>query len=157
MQAIDHVTEKATDILRSEHVVILGVLGALENVTVAAALLRPEGTANSIWNVISHLTAELRHANAVLDGAAELWIEGETTWPFVTDTSLTSWKQAVIELMETSRALVHRIGQLDDSVLDEPLAPVRATYYVMLHGTIQHNAYHAGQISLLKRQVTSKS
>jgi uncharacterized damage-inducible protein DinB len=31
---------------------------------------------------------------------------------------------------------------------------MRRTYYVMLHGTIQHNVYHAGQISLLRRQLT---
>jgi hypothetical protein len=27
------------------------------------------------------------------------------------------------------------------------------TYYILLHGLVQHNAYHAGQIMLLRRAI----
>ena len=67
------------------------------------------------------------------------------------------WEQAVSALTEANRAMVHAVEQVDDSVLDKQLTQVGRTYYVMLHGTIQHNAYHAGQISLLKRQLKSRN
>jgi hypothetical protein len=41
------------------------------------------------------------------------------------------------------------VSQLDDAILDKNPIWVQGPFYVMLHGTLQHNVYHAGQISLL--------
>jgi uncharacterized damage-inducible protein DinB len=133
------------------------VMDALENVTAGTATRKPDGGAHGIWSLVTHLTAELRYARALLEGTAGPWVEGQTTWPVVADTAATPWQQAVSDLTEANRALVRAVQQLDDAVLDKQLTQVRSTYYVALHGTIQHNAYHAGQISCLKRQLTSKS
>ena len=38
-------------------------------------------------------------------------------------------------------------------ILDKEPIHVRGPYYLMLHGTIQHNIYHTGQISLLTGQM----
>ena len=35
--------------------------------------------------------------------------------------------------------------------LDELVAGQRFNFYFLLHGIVQHNVYHAGQIVLLKR------
>jgi uncharacterized damage-inducible protein DinB len=45
-------------------------------------------------------------------------------------------------------------GRLDDSILDKNPIRVRGPFYLMLHGTMQHSIYHAGQISLLAGQMT---
>ena len=133
------------------------VLAALENVSATTAERKPDGGAHSIWDLVTHLAAELRHARALLEETAVPWVEGQTTWPPRAATSATEWEQAVSALTAANRAMVHAVEQLDDAVLDKQLTQVRRTYYVMLHGTIQHNAYHAGQISLLKRQLTSRN
>jgi hypothetical protein len=39
-----------------------------------------------------------------------------------------------------------RVGQQRD-----PALGTGTTYYVMLHGAVQHNLYHAGQIALLRK------
>ena len=133
------------------------VLDALKNVSAVTAGRKPDGGAHNIWELVAHLAAELRYARALLEGSAGPWIEGHTTWPRMAATSAMEWEQAVSALTEANRAMVHAVEQLDDSVLDKQLPQVGRTYYVMLHGTIQHNAYHAGQISLLKRQLTSRN
>jgi hypothetical protein len=127
------------------------VLQALDGVTVDTALRTPTGGGHGIWRLVGHLAAELRHAVALLDGTAEPWVEGRTTWPDVTETSATAWTDALRELVEANRALAHAIETLEDDILGEELTQVRATYYVALHGYAQHNAYHAGQIALLKK------
>lgn len=101
-----------------------------------------------------HLTAELNYAHAVIDGTAGAWIEGETTWPAITDASATAWQKARAELKKANRALVRAVKQLDDSILEKKPVRVRGPFYLMLHGTIQHNVYHAGQISLLTGQIS---
>lgn len=130
---------------------------ALEDISVGIAERRPDGRAHSIWELVSHLTAELRHARALLEGDAVPWVEGKTTWPDLAASSASAWDEAIRDLRDANRALVQAIEQLDDTMLDQQLNQVRRTYYVMLHGMIQHNAYHAGQISMLKRQLMTNN
>lgn len=130
------------------------VLGALENVTADVAARRPRWSAHSIWDLVVHLTAELDYARAVIEGTAGPWVEGETTWPTITDTSEAAWTEAIKDLVRANRGLVCAVKQLDDNILEKKPIRVRGPFYLMLHGTMQHNIYHAGQISLLTGQIT---
>lgn len=131
------------------------VLGALEHVAAGIAAKKPIWSAHSIWDIVAHLTAELVYARKVMEGTAEPWIEGETTWSTITDTSDAAWMQALKDLKKANRALVRAVKKLDDTMLEKKPIRVRGPFYTMLHGTIQHNVYHAGQISLLTGQMTS--
>lgn len=102
---------------------------------------------------MTHLTVELSYARDVLSGDPGPWVDGETTWPAITDRSEEAWESAVKELKKANRALVRAIKKLDESLLDKKPPRVRGPYYLMLHGTMQHNIYHAGQISLLTGQM----
>jgi uncharacterized damage-inducible protein DinB len=128
------------------------LLGAVENVTPDLAAQKPLWSAHTIWELVTHVTAELIYARQVLEGTAGPWIEGETTWPAITDTSEAAWLEAIQELKRANRALVRAVRGLEDSVLDQEPPRVRGPYYVMLHGTIHHSVHHAGQISLLAGQ-----
>jgi uncharacterized damage-inducible protein DinB len=129
------------------------VLGALEHVTAEVAIQRPPWSAHSIWDLVAHLTAELQYAREVVEGTAGPWTEGETTWPAIPDSSKEAWRDAVEGLKKANRAFVGAVKQLDDTVLDKQPIRVRGPFYLMLHGTMQHSIYHAGQISLLTGQM----
>ena len=45
---------------------------------------------------------------------------------------------------------------MDDTDLEQQPVRVRGPFYIMLHGTMQHSIFHAGQISLLTGQSTSE-
>lgn len=128
---------------------------ALEDVDAGIAARRPEGGGHSIWELVGHVTSELRHARALLEGNAEPWVAGRTTWPAPQPPSSAAWAEALSDLEDANRAFVSAVERLSDDVLDEPLSQVRQTHYVMLHGMVQHSAYHAGQISILKRRLRS--
>lgn len=130
------------------------VLGVLEHVTADLASRKPQGSAHSIWDLVTHLTAELNYARTAIEGTAGPWIEGQTTWPPITDTSEAAWQQAINDLKHANRGLVRVVEQLDDAILDQNPIRTQGPFYVMLHGTLQHNVYHAGQIALLTRQMT---
>ena len=129
------------------------VLGALENVTADVASQRPPWSAHSIWELVAHLTAELDYARDVIEGTAGPWVEGETTWPIIPDRAQEAWGEAQEDLKRANRLLVGAVRQLDDSVLDKQPVRVRGPFYIMLHGTMQHSIFHAGQISLLTGQM----
>lgn len=125
------------------------VIGALENVTADIAARKPPWSAHTIWSLVVHLTAELVYAREVIEGTAGPWDE-TTTWHEVTDISEAAWERAIEDLKRANRALVRLVKKLDDDVLDQQPIRVRGPYYLALHGTMQHNVYHAGQISLLR-------
>ena len=131
------------------------LLQALKDVDVGIATRRFEGGVHSIWELVGHVTSELRHALALLEGNAEPWVAGRTTWPAPPPPSPAAWVLALSDLEDANREFVSAVEGLDDAVLDEHLSQVRRTHYVMLHGMVQHSAYHAGQISILKRQLRS--
>lgn len=127
------------------------VLGALENVTAEVAAKKPLWSAHTIWDIVAHLTAELIYAREVVEAIAGPYGD---TWPAITNTSEEAWEQAISDLKKANRALVRVVKKLDDDVLDQKPVRVRGPYYIMLHGTMQHNIYHAGQISLLTGQMS---
>ena len=130
------------------------VLGALEGIPAEIAIQQPPWSPHSIWSIVTHLTAELIYARQVIEGIAAPY--DEKTWFEVVDASEVAWQQALKDLKRANHLLLRAVKQLDDSILDEKPVRVRGPYYLMLHGTIQHNIYHAGQISLLSGQKATR-
>jgi hypothetical protein len=149
MNEIDRIASLMEQIFEGDPYYGPSVMGTLEGVTAVLAVQKPPWSAHSIWELVSHLTAELNYAREVINGTAGPWVEGETTWPAITDNSEIAWQRAIKELKNANRELVHIVKQLDDSILDQQPAQVRGPYYLMLHGAMQHNIFHSGQISLL--------
>ncbi len=125
------------------------LMRALGPVSVATARRKRAGQPHSIWEIVAHLTAELQYARAVIDGTAGKWVAGKTTWPPVLDTSDEAWSQAIRELRRANRGLVMTVKGRDDAFLHTRPGGVRGTFYLVLHGTLHHTVFHAGEISLL--------
>jgi len=127
----------------------------LEGVTAAAAAARPIPGAHSIWELALHIIAWRNEVARRVDGG-EPAEPAEGDWPAVTDTSDAAWDRTRARMEESYDRLVAALRRLPEGRLDEPVSPTRdpasgVTYYVTLHGVPQHDAYHLGQVSLLKR------
>ena len=66
------------------------------------------------------------------------------------DTSTAAWSAILARLKSQEEALMAVAAGLGDSHLAESLAG-GSSHYENLHGHVQHNAYHAGQIRLLRK------
>jgi hypothetical protein len=71
----------------------------------------------------------------------------------VADTTEAAWAAALEDLERRHEELLRVVGSLEASRLEESVPGMDHPVVVMLHGTAQHYAYHAGQIALLKRLV----
>src|SRR5436309_2518902 len=85
---------------------------------------------------------------------AQISLASPEDWPPVDDQSETAWEQARAALDRGHRELRDAIARVPESRLDEPILESMSTVYVTLHGIIQHDLYHAGQISMLKKAVS---
>jgi uncharacterized damage-inducible protein DinB len=126
------------------------LLEVLEGVNAAQAAARPLANAHSIWELVQHLTAWKRAVCVRLGGQA-IELVGEKDWPPVGDTSEAAWQKTLAELKEAHKQVMRAVEELPDARLEDKVPGRDHTVYFMLHGLAQHDAYHGGQIALLKK------
>ncbi len=128
------------------------VIEALAGVNAEQAHARPLANAHSIWELVHHIAVWENVGRRRLSGdRAQVEISSPEDWPPADDKSDGAWEQAKAALDRGHQALVQAIANLAESRLDEPIFEGMSTVYVTLHGVIQHDLYHAGQIAMLKK------
>jgi len=128
---------------------------ALSGVTAAQAHARPLATGHTIWELVQHVAVWEDVGRRRLSGdRAQIAISSPEDWPPPEDTSEAAWENAKAALDRGHQALVEAISRTPESRLDEPIFEGMSTVYVTLHGVVQHDLYHAGQIMMLRRAVS---
>ena len=130
------------------------VLSLVEGVTAEQAAAHPVAGAHSIWELVLHIEAWERACKRRLQGD-RAQLSTEEDWALVSDHSEAAWEKAKQKMIETHADLIDAIGSLDESrldkpIIDDPTIPFSSTY-VTLHGGVQHDLYHAGQIAIIKK------
>jgi uncharacterized damage-inducible protein DinB len=123
----------------------------LDGVTSEHASARPIAGAHSIWELVLHATAWTEIARERLAGSAKGNPTPEEDWPPVKDTSPDAWRSAIERLKEAHRELAAEVARMDDSTLIGRVPGKDHSVLVMMHGIVEHDAYHGGQIAILKR------
>lgn len=124
----------------------------LQGVDARRASARPLPNAHSIWELVLHVAGWEIAAVRGVEGRAAL-LSDEEDFPQVPETSQAAWKQALQTLNSSHQRLQEAIGRLSDEDLERAVKGLQTKYslYGLLHGVIQHNLYHAGQMALLKK------
>ena len=123
----------------------------LAGVTAEQAAAKPVPNAHSIWELVNHVITWEQIARRRLEGEGQFEIPDEINFPPVTDVSEAAWQATLQSLEASHRSLREGIKKLDDDKLEETTPGTSYSNYVLLHGVIQHDLYHAGQIALLKK------
>ncbi len=120
----------------------------ISNVDEGCARRRTLAGAHTIWELVLHMAAWLRIAQERLSAIEVRDAEPAENWPPMAG----SWEGAKSSLEAELHALGQAILEFPDDRLDERAPAIEAqTFYQLLHGVIQHSAYHAGQIAVLKK------
>lgn len=113
----------------------------------AAQSISPEG--NSIWQLTSHI---IYWRSTVVNR-----LTGTDNPPPFKDFLLpdelheASWKQTLHDFESAYHSLRNAIQHLKDEQLDKASPKPEQTFYQLIMGCLQHDAYHLGQIMLLKQ------
>lgn len=124
------------------------VLQALAGVTSAQAALKPTGVHHSIHQLVDHVEywEEAGLRSATTRGKPR---RTRRDWSRPT----LSFAASVARMKRTHRALVSAISRLTDADLDRSIGSWNSGTLPLagvLHGVAAHDAYHAGQIRLLR-------
>jgi uncharacterized damage-inducible protein DinB len=122
------------------------LLGSLD---ASMAGSHPVAGAPSAWELLLHVTVYEGVARRQLDGEVVPSLAGEEAWPRPADTSAAGWRRAKLAFGDARRALRQAVAAFPEERLAEPVPAREYTYYVLLHGVVEHSLYHAGQIEML--------
>jgi uncharacterized damage-inducible protein DinB len=133
------------------------LMEVLATVTADSAAARPVVNAHTIWEIVLHIAAWKDVVRHRIEGKL-VRVPDEGDWPAVTDTGAAAWQKTLAKLEQRHDELVNVAQSLTDGRLEDILITEHScetgggvSCYVTLHGIIQHDLYHAGQIALLKK------
>ena len=126
------------------------VLEALEGVPWQKAAAKPIAGAHSIWDLVGHIICWEDVVRRRLLGESPQ-ITDEQNFPPVANPTEAAWNQTVDDLKAGHEKLRDVAAKIRDEELDEKPHAKTTTRYILLHGIIQHDIYHAGQIAILKK------
>jgi uncharacterized damage-inducible protein DinB len=124
----------------------------LRDVTASEANSRPIAGSHSIAEIVQH---QSYWRGAMVERVAGKLVSPghDEQWPPVRDASESAWQEALALLESRHQAMMHTLKRLSDEQLSQPIAGRNYDVYLQLHGSLQHDIYHIGQIALLKRAV----
>ena len=133
----------------------------LDGIDATAAAAHPIKGAHSIWELVLHMTAWVNEVRRRLEGGKH-GDPAEGDWPRVAETTAEAWKQAISSLRRAHAELARTLATTDDAGLAHQVAggqvdstgrPV--TLYQTAIGILQHDTYHAGQLAILKKAIST--
>lgn len=129
----------------------------VDDITAQEAATKVISDGHSIWEIVEHLICWRNFVinNLSKNQSFQIQLNTEADWPKIADTSESNWTNTIDRLNHSTGELMSTMLRFKNSLLDEFLPEREYSYYALLHGIIQHDIYHSGQISLLKKIIRS--
>ncbi len=110
-----------------------------------------QGGAHSIIELVQHMTSWRNFTTKRLQGDTSYEVSEEMNFP-----KAITWEAAINNLCSSQQALVEATKKFPEERLRElvPSKTQKYTYYTLLHGIIQHDIYHLGQIAYIQKSLS---
>lgn len=113
------------------------------------------GELNTIAAITFHINYYLKGLLHVFNGG-ELKISDKYSFDIPEIHSEMDWKIQVDDFLNNSEKFIEQVEQLPDNLLDQPFVDEKyGSYLRNIEGVIEHSYYHLGQVSLLKKIISS--
>ena len=123
----------------------------LQGVSARRAMSRPIAGGHTIWELVLHITAWTDIPRRRMEGDPVADPAVEQDWPPVTASDEPNWQATIQKLQLAHDQLQEALARFPETRLSETVPGRNHSFFVMLHGVVQHGLYHAGQIAMLKK------
>ncbi len=130
------------------------VMRLLSGVTATQASTRHIPDGHTIWELVQHIRAWKQEVTRRLDGLEARNLPAEENFPSAGVQDETTWQATIASLGVAHGELRDRVERLSEGRLDDCAGDADGTpwnVYETVHGSVQHDLYHAGQIALLRK------
>ncbi len=112
------------------------------------------GNTNSIWQLVYHMMHWRKQNMTRISGKTA--VDPDHNFIIeITDTSEKAWEKIKSDFEKSHIAFIDFLENFDENNLDEIYQPNGFSYYEHIQGILIHDAYHLGQIVLLKKTLSS--
>ncbi|MCG2417898.1 DinB family protein [Aequorivita sp. F47161] len=122
----------------------------LGKITSEQAAQHPIKDGNSIWEIVNHIIAWRQNVLRRVQGEV-LEIPENNYIEQIIDTSDEAWQKTLETLETTQKEWLYFLSTFNEANFINEYPRNNLTYYQHIHGIIQHDAYHLGQIVLLAK------
>jgi uncharacterized damage-inducible protein DinB len=134
------------------------VVESLRDITPKLAEMRLSANTHSIAEIVYHMTTWRIFTVRKLQGDAEFDIKTQDKdWKKFPVVDEFEWEALQMELSLSQEELISELEKIEnDSFLEEFVPGREYSYYTLIHGVMQHDVYHTGQIGLIKKALKTK-
>ena len=126
------------------------LLNTLQQITATNAARKVIPQLNSIWEIVSHLVSWRENVLKRVQGNV-VKSPADNYFSPITDTSDKEWQALLKKLDASQNEWIALLEQYPNKDLKIVYPPNEMTYYENIHGILQHDAYHLGQIVILAK------
>lgn len=124
---------------------------AIDGLSAEQAGVRKGEGFNSIWQLVNHIiywreTVMIRMNGTIGNPPMTDFYQPPTS-------TETKWKETLQHFKQVNDSLVKAIQDFPSDQLDNPSPKNDQSYYQLLTGCLQHDAYHLGQIGTLRKEL----
>jgi|SRR5262245_44246887 len=127
------------------------LLETLKGVTPAMAAKRLVPGAHTIWELVEHVATWNDIVARRLAGETPPQPPASVNFPRTPRPAPAAWKAALGRLAASQRRFRAAVVKFPEAQLGRVRSNASSPWYVLIHGQIQHQLYHAGQIAMLRR------
>ena len=124
---------------------IMEILGRISS----QQALKPSAHIHRICALVQHMTTWRVFAIKRLQGDNTYEVRQSEDWQDFSKASPGTWDKIKQDFAESQQLLMDVLEHVNDDKLNDEVHGKAYDYYTLLHGVIQHDLYHLGEISLL--------
>ena len=130
------------------------VFDALEDITAEQAASHPIESAHSIWEIAGHIAVWMEFPLARVRGTAADELSPSENFPTAPSRpNENAWEALKARIHRAAEAWYTELEKYNDDALNAPREGKYPSVAEVMYGVVQHNAYHGGQIAVLKKGV----
>jgi uncharacterized damage-inducible protein DinB len=126
------------------------LLETLEGVNAATAAQRVVKDAHTIWELVDHVASWNVIVAERLAGKKP-HISPDLNFPPTPRPTPAAWKKSLARLAASQRRFRAAVAKFPERQLGRIRPGTKTSWNVLIHGQMQHQLYHAGQIAMLRR------
>ena len=132
----------------------ISILQIIKDITATQAAAKPLSGMHSIWEYLNHMIHWRTRISRVILGQPAERKDDPLDFAPIVDSSEESWELMLKTLQSCQEELVKAVSGVVDDKLETVDERFKATYYELIQGVIQHDAYHLGQAIIVKKKIT---
>lgn len=152
MKQSDLLADELQKLFNGSSWIDVNIMDTLTTLTAKQAASKPFANVNSIWEIVNHLVS-WREAILMRIIGESIASPDNNFFEPIADRSEEAWKKALLRLEASQRAWINGIVGLEDDRMEIIWMPGNQSHYELISGILQHDAYHLGQIVILKKFV----